>query len=142
MSIPRQLGILALSALLFAGCKEKNPPPASVSEAMPNLPLPPAATVLSRSGGPDALQITFRSAYSPDSLAAYYRQVLTNGIWNLVNDDRASDGTVSLYAERNGPPLWVTIKKDPDSNGSLLTLGGAVMKPDSTKADSAKQRTT
>jgi hypothetical protein len=137
MSIPQQLSILALSALLFAGCKDKSPPPASVFEAMPNLPLPPAATVVSRSGGPDALQITFRSEYSPDNLAAYYRSVLTNGSWNLVNDDRATDGTVSLYAERNGPPLWVTIKKDPDSNGSLLTLGGAVMKPDSTKADSS-----
>ena len=102
---------------------------------MPNLPLPPSATVLNRSGGPDALQITFRSSFSPDSMAGYYRHVLTNGEWHLVNDDRSSDGTVSLYAERNGPPLWVTIKKDPNSSGSLLTLGGAVTKADSTRAD-------
>ena len=142
MSIPRQVSVLALSVLLLAGCKDKKTPVPSVAEAMPNLPLPPAATVVARSGGADALQITFRSAYSPDSLAVYYRRVLTSGIWNLVNDDRASDGTVSLYAERNGPPLWVTIRKDPDSNGSLLTLGGAVMKPDSTKADSTKRPTT
>jgi hypothetical protein len=113
-----------------------------VGKAMPNLPLPPAATVLTRSGGEDALQITFRSAYPPDSLAKFYRQVLTSGVWNLVNDDRAADGTVSLYAERNGPPLWVTIRQDPDSRGSLLTLGGAVTKPDSTKADSTKRPTT
>ena len=142
MSIPRPVSILAVSAVLLAGCKDKSPPPPGVSEVMPNLPLPPLATVVARSGGPDALQITFKSSFSPDSLAAYYRRVLTSGDWNLVNDDRASNGTVSLYAERDGPPLWVTIKKDPDSNGSLLTLGGAVMKRDSTKADSGKQPTT
>lgn len=142
MSIPRPATVLALAVLLLAGCKDKKTPPPSVADAMPNLPLPPAATVVARSGGEDALQITFRSSYPPDSLAVYYRHVLTTGIWNLVNDDRATDGTVSLYAERDGPPLWVTIKKDPDSNGSLLTLGGAVMKPDSTKTDSAKRPTT
>ncbi len=139
MSISRRFSILAISGLLAAGCKDKAPPTPSMSQAMPHLPLPPAATVVSHSGGPDALQFVFKSAYPPDSLAAYYRIVLTTGEWNLVNDDRSADGTVSLYAERNGPPLWVTIKKDPDTSGSLLTLGGAVVKADSTKADSGKR---
>ncbi|MEP7324611.1 MAG: hypothetical protein ABI836_01570 [Gemmatimonadota bacterium] len=139
MSIPRHLSILALAAGLLAGCKDKDAPPIAISEAMPNLPLPPAATVVNRSGGPDALQVTFKSAFTPDSMASYYRRVLTSGEWNLVNDDRGSDGTISLYAERNGPPLWVTIRQDPETNGSLLTLGGAVSRPDSTKADSAQR---
>lgn len=101
---------------------------------MPNLPLPPRATVVSRSGGADALQITFKSSFPPDSIAVYYRKVLNTGEWSLVNDDRAQDGTITLYAERSGPPLWITIKKDPDSNGTLMTMAGAMtMKPDTTK---------
>lgn len=110
-----------------------------MSEAMPNLPLPPRAAVVSRSGSADAIEITFKSSYAPDSMAAYYRRVLTNGEWSLVNDNRAPDGTITLYAERNGPPLWVTIRKDPESNGTIMTLGGAVTtKPDSAAPDSSK----
>ena len=142
MLISRKLSVLALTAVLLAGCKDKNPPSPSLSEVLPNLPLPPRGTVLSHSGGPDALQITFRSSMPADSLARYYRAILTSGVWSLVNDNRAADGTISLYAERTGPPLWVTISKDPNSAGSLLTLGGAVTKSDSTKGGSLKRPTT
>jgi hypothetical protein len=103
---------------------------------MPNLPLPPLASVVSRAGSEDALQITFRSALPPDSMAAWYRGVLTSGTWSLVGDTKTADGSITLYAERDGPPLWVTIRKDSTSAGSLLSLGGAVIRsnPDSTPA--------
>jgi hypothetical protein len=96
---------------------------------MPGLPLPPLATVLSRAGSEDALQITFYSTLPPDSMASYYRHVLTSGVWSLVGDTRTADGSIALYAERDGPPLWVTIKKDSASSGSILSLGGAVVRP-------------
>ena len=102
-----------------------------MSEAMPDLPLPPMASVVSRAGSEDALQITFRSSLSPDSMANYYRAVLTSGVWSLVGDTRTADGSVALYAERNGPPLWVTIRKDSTSSGSILSIGGAVVRADS-----------
>jgi hypothetical protein len=98
---------------------------------MPDLPLPPLATVVSRAGSEDALQITFRSTLPPDSMAAYYRGVLTRGVWSLVGDTRTADGSIALYAERDGPPLWVTIRKDSTSAGSILSIGGAVVKSDS-----------
>ena len=98
---------------------------------MPNLPLPPRATVVSRTGSEDALQITFRSTLPPDSMAAYYRAVLTSGVWSLVGDTRTADGSIALYAEREGPPLWVTIRKDSTSAGTILSIGGAVMRHDS-----------
>ena len=105
---------------------------------MPNLPLPPLATVVSRAGSEDALQITFRSTLPPDSMAAYYRGVLTSGVWSLVGDTKTADGSIALYAERDGPPLWVTIRKDSTSAGSILSIGGAVVRADSvpTRPDS------
>jgi hypothetical protein len=129
MRILRQISVLALVVAAASGCGEKAPEPPPLSEAMPDLPLPPLATVISRAGSEDALQITFRSAMVPDSLAAYYRAILSSGVWSLVSDTRTADGTIALYAERNGPPLWVTIRADSTSGGTILSLGGAVTRP-------------
>ena len=83
---------------------------AKVNEALPNLPLPPQPSFVSRSGGPDALQITVRSPASPEAVAAYYRAVFKTGQWKLVNDAKDADGATVLLAQRNGPPLWVRIQ--------------------------------
>lgn len=123
--------------MLIAGCRDKPPEPPKVSEALPNLPIPPFATVLSRAGSEDALQIAFRSAVGPDSVARFYRAVLTKAPWSLVGDTRTADGSLALYAEQSGgPPLWVTIRRDTASSGSLVNVGGAVVRsnPDSTPA--------
>jgi hypothetical protein len=127
MRILRSVSILAVSLGLLSSCRDKAPEPPRLSEVMPGLPLPPLASVVSRAGSEDALQITFRSSLPPDSMAAYYRRVLTGGVWSLVGDTRTADGSIALYAERDGPPLWVTIRKDSTSSGSILSLGGAVV---------------
>jgi hypothetical protein len=141
MRIPLQISVLAIAVVVLGGCRDRKPLP-PISETMPNLPLPPMAKVVERSGGDDALQITFWSAMSPDSLAQYYRSVLSQGEWNLVGDTRMRNGEIALYAERKGPPLWVTIRSDSTEGGSRLTLSGAVIKADSgrvtPKADSTK----
>ena len=134
MRILRKISVLAVSLPLLFGCGDKAPEPPQLSEAMPDLPLPPAASVLSRAGSEDALQITFFSVLPPDSIAAYYRRILTSGVWSLVGDTRTADGSIALYAEREGPPLWVTIRKDSASTGTVLTLGGAVVKSASDSA--------
>ena len=141
MRILRSITVLAASITLVSGCKDKPPELPQVSETMPDIPLPPMSSVVSRAGSEDALQITFRSTLPPDSLVAYYRRILSAGEWSLVGDTRTADGATALYAERAGPPLWVTIRKDSSSGGALLTLGGAVVgnKPDSTAVrDSTK----
>ena len=72
-------------------------------------------------------------------MAAYYRVVLSRGVWSLVGDTRTADGSIALYAERDGPPLWVTIRPDSASSGSVLSLGGAVTRP---RSDSTGVRDT
>jgi hypothetical protein len=133
MRISRQISALAFAVMLL-GCGDKRPTPPRLSEVMPGLPLPPLAAVVERAGGEDALQITFRSTVHPDSMAGFYRNVLTSGEWSLVGDNRTADGVITLYAERNGPPLWVTIRKDSTSSGSMVILAGAVTKKDSTRS--------
>lgn len=128
--------MLAVFLAAATGCRDERPKPPTVGEAMPNLPLPPQSAVLGREGSTDALAITFISSWSPDSMADYYRGMLTHGEWTLVSDTRDRKGVIALYAERSGPPLWVRIWRDSTVNGSLVTLAGAVPPADST-ADTA-----
>lgn len=125
------MAILALVAALVA-CQDKAPETPRVSQVFPNLPLPPNASVVSRSGGPDALQLTLMSAAKVQVVEAYYRGVLSKNGWKLVNDMRDRDGSVVLLAEQDGPHLWVRIKSTDDSVATVVELAGAVL------ADSGK----
>jgi hypothetical protein len=139
--MPRHnLGLVLVAALMAAaGCREDAPKPASVAQALPGLPLPPAAEVLSRSGNPEALQITFRSAMPTENMVEFYRRVLSTGPWDLVSDERDVEGARVLYAERDGPPIWVRIYKATGAEGSIVEISGAVpkAKPVDSAADSA-----
>jgi hypothetical protein len=124
--IPTNIRYLVLCVAL-AACGDKAPPRAKFSEALPTLPLPPDASFIGRSGGPVALQVTVRTAASPDAVAAYYRGVFKKGGWQLVNDAKDAEGATVLFAQQKGPPLWVRIHADPAGRGTLVELSGAVL---------------
>jgi hypothetical protein len=132
--IPSKIRWLVLCAALVA-CGDKTPKMAKFNEALPNLPLPPQPSFVSRSGGPDALQVTVRSPASPAAVADYYRAVFKTGQWKLVNEAKDADGATVLLAQRNGPPLWVRIQPR-EGGGSTVELSGAVL----SKIDSAGAR--
>ena len=130
--IPTRIRWLVLCAALVA-CGDKTPKMAKLNQALPNIPLPPAAKFVGRSGGPDALQITVRSPAGPDAVANYYRGVFKSGNWKLVNDAKDAEGATVLFAQQDGPPLWVRIRPADDGAGTVVELSGAVLG----KADSA-----
>ena len=118
--------------LALVACKDKGPQAPKLSQVFPNLPLPPNASVVSRSGGADALQITLMSSAKAKDVETYYRAMLSKNGWRLMNDMRDKDGSVVLFAERDGPPLWVRIKSTDDSVATMVELAGAVF-ADTTK---------
>jgi hypothetical protein len=131
---PATIRYVLLCAALV-GCRDKPPQTAKLSETLPTLLLPPNASFVERAAGVDALQITVRSPESADSVATYYRQILKKGGWRLVNDAKDADGATVLFAQRQGPPLWVRIRRDAEGSGSVVELTGAVVpKHDSTSA--------
>jgi hypothetical protein len=121
-----------VAVLALVACKDKDPQTPKISQVLPNLPLPPNASVVSKSGGSDALQITLISPAKVKDVETYYRAVLSKNGWRLVNDMRDRDGSVVLLAEQDGPPLWVRIKSTDDSVATMVELAGAVM-ADTTK---------
>ena len=127
-----------LVVLTLVACADEKPVELpEFSRVFPNLPLPPNASVVSRSGGADALQLTLMSQNKASEIEAYYRTVLTRNGWRLVNDQRDRDGGVALLAELKGQPLWVNIRSTDDSVATIVRLAGAVI-PDSVKNRPAK----
>jgi hypothetical protein len=122
-----KIGAVLTLCLLLAACRDKPPQPPRVGEVFPNLPLPPHASFVSRAGGPEALQFTFRSPASADQVAGYYRNLFKHGGWKLVNDFKDTEGMVVLLAQQKGPPLWVRIHKADDGQGTMVELAGAVV---------------
>jgi hypothetical protein len=122
---------------LLAACKSepRGPKPPSTFAAFPNLPLPPEAQLVSRAGSEDALQIRLLSASTVEQVTEYYRNVLSTGPWRLVSDVKTPDGTVVLYAEQEGPPIWVRIWPTSDKQGTMVELAGAVV---AKKSDSSQ----
>jgi len=121
-----------MAVLALVACKDKGPQMPKVSQVFPNLPLPPDASVVSRSGSSDVLQLTLVSSAKAKDVEAYYRAMLSKNGWRLVNDMRDRDGSVVLLAEQDGPPLWVRIKSTDDSVATVVELAGAVF-ADTTK---------
>ncbi len=121
----RAAATLALTLVAVAGCRDATPEPPKMADVFQNLPLPPNASVVSRSGGADALQVTLMSPYPAKRIVAYYRDVLSKNGWRLVNEAKGSDGATTLFAEQDGPPLWVTVRPTADIAAILVDLAGA-----------------
>jgi hypothetical protein len=129
----RTFWTLLAGLALACGSEPRAPKPPELAAAFPNLALPPDAKLVSRAGGADALQLTLESPADMDLILNYYRSVLSTGNWRLVSDIKNSDGSVALYAEQDGPPMWVRVWKPKGQLATMVQLTGAVAAKDSTK---------
>lgn len=134
--------ILSIAGVVLLACRseprDSQPPQPAFARAFSNLPLPRDPELVSRAGSADALQLTVHSPAGVDEVTEYYRTVLSNTPWRLVSDRKNPDGSTVLYAEHNGPPLWVRIWKLGD-RGTMVELTGAVIQKDSVKKTSPKK---
>jgi hypothetical protein len=125
---------IILSALLLAlvGCEQdapEQPRPPSVLEAFPELPMPPASTLESRSGSIDVLQLVFRSTASREEVVGGYRSAFGQPGWRIVSDTRNPDSSVVMLAEKNDRAVWVRVEEA--EAGSRIMLTGGVPGRDS-----------
>jgi hypothetical protein len=124
---------LACAIQLACGSEPRSPQPPSVGAAFSHFPLPPEPELVSRAGSADALQLTVHSSADVSQVTDLYRRVLSSGQWRLVSDKKSADGSVVMYAEHEGPPLWVRIWQPTDRPGTMVQLTGAVVAKDSVK---------
>jgi len=119
---------LALVVLALAACKDDPANRvAATADALPYLPFPPQAEVVSRAGSPEAVQITFRSKSTPAEVANYYLVVLTDGGWSSESDANDAVGARAIYALKDKHPMWIRISQLPGTPGTLIEVAGAVV---------------
>jgi hypothetical protein len=128
---------LALLVLALGACKDAPQSQATTSSALPYLPIPPQATVISRATSPNAVQISFHSGATPSEVLDYYRKSLPSTGWSLESDSEDAEGAYALYAVKSGHPIWIRISQTPGMPGSVISLNGAVVEPPATATDTA-----
>lgn len=133
--MPRLVAAVALLALL-ASCDRPKEPDARqlASRALRGTLSYPNSTIVSVSAGTDAAEVTLTTADPIERVAGWFREALPLNAWVLRNERKGADGAVSIYAEKEGRPLWLTLKPNVGGPGTTYTLIGAIIEPDSTVA--------
>jgi len=79
------------------------------------------------SAGTDAAEVQLSSPVPVDRVAAWYREALPLNGWELKNEGKDKDGGVTIYAEKEGRPLWLTLRPNVGGAGTTYTLIGAIV---------------
>jgi hypothetical protein len=141
----RQTLLAAFSLLALVGCSNERPRLPSLPAAFATIPLPPSAEYIGQSGSEDALMFTFRSVSPPDSVADSYRKVFSaDSLYTSLSASQGAPGEHAFYVEYGRRPLWVRIRPEAGSPGSIIELTGAVVaRPDTTtRGENAPARGT
>jgi len=128
-----------LVLLAAAGCHR--PGEASrqtVAQSLQGILVYPRSQVVSMSSGDSAGQLVLSSPAAPDTVAKWFRGMLTTNHWALQSDARQPDGSILMYAERGRRPLWISIQETSGAPGTSYTVTGAIVgSVDSTAAPAA-----
>jgi hypothetical protein len=87
----------------------------------------PQSSIVKVSAGTDAAELQLASPAPADRIAAWYREALPLNGWELKNEGKDREGALSIYAEKEGRPLWITLRPNPNGQGTTYTLIGAIV---------------
>lgn len=122
--------VAALFVLLAAACA--GPESSRRPAVLQDVPILAGSNVVDSVGTDETLQVRFLVGMHRDSVAAFYRRVLPQRGWRIVGDVREGEA-MQIYAERDGPPLWIQIRSA-GVGVAQYTLIGAQAPPDSAAA--------
>ncbi len=126
---------LLLGLILFASCERPGEGTADrtlAAEALKDVLAFPSSAVVSVSAGADAAQAAFTTPAPLAAVAGWYRVNLKLNDWVVKGDQPMPDGSIALYAERRGKPLWITLRRNAGGPGTTYTLVGTLPGADST----------
>ena len=92
----------------------------------------PRSTPVSASAGAEAAQLVMSSPDSITVVARWFLDALPRNHWDVKRTVSDPAGTVTIYAEQNKRPLWLTLRPNVGGAGTTYTMIG-VIPTDSTK---------
>jgi hypothetical protein len=132
----RATPLLFALALLTTGCnrdRDAEQARALAARALRGTLAYPQSTLVSLSAGDEAAELVFSSPAAVADVAQWYRRALAANGWELKTDQTGRDGSISMYAEQEQRPLWLTLRPNVGGPGSTYTMIGAVVAGDSIK---------
>jgi hypothetical protein len=124
----RQLAFAVLSAAFVLGCTPDRPKLPSLPAAFATLPLPPDPEFLAQTGSEDALMFTFRSIHPADTVVTYYKEMFAaDTSYKVLSANTGTSGEQAYYVEYHRRPMWIRIRPEAGSEGSIIELTGAVV---------------
>jgi hypothetical protein len=120
--------ILLLALATFAGCDRPDEGRRArqlASRALRNMLAYPQSSLVSVTAGEDAAEMVLTSPASVPQIVAWYREILRMNHWELKSE-RVRHDTVTLYAERQGEPVWIRLYPNVNAPGTTYSLVGAI----------------
>ena len=131
-----------LALALLAACGGEPPgssaggtsPDSTVLLAFRGVPFMFGARFIGTSHSGDVAETKLLIDVSPDSVANFYRVGLLRRGWNIVNDARAADSGITIFARSaDHRSVWLVIARDSAGRGTMLSVVGTrPAAPDST----------
>ncbi len=88
----------------------------------------PRSTVVSVSAGEEAAQLVLSSPDSVAVVAKWFVRALGLNNWDVQRNMTDQNGTVTIYAEQNKRPLWLTLRPNVGGPGTTYTMVGVIPK--------------
>ncbi len=140
--MPRLPALLVLVALSACGREPPGSSNASANSTAPDstallafrgIPFMFGARFIGTSHTGDIAETKLLINAAPDSVADFYRVGLLRGGWNIANDARAADGSVTILARSaDHRSVWLMIARDSAGRGTILSVVGTRPAADST----------
>lgn len=132
----RATPLLLVVPLLVAGC-ERRPDPrqdrAFAARALRGVLAYPQSSVVNVSAGEEAAEVVFSTHAPMPQVAQWYRTNLPANGWEVRTDRVDRGGAVTIYAEKDKRPLWLTLRWNVGGPGTTYTMVGAVLEGDTLK---------
>ena len=86
----------------------------------------PRSTMVSVSAGEEAAQLVMSSPDSVAAVARWFVQALSQNNWDVKRTVTDRTGTVTIYAEQDKRPLWLTLRPNAGGPGTTYTMIGVI----------------
>ena len=126
----RAAGLVLLCAAVF-GCERPGSPEQTrrlAGQALQGTLAYPRSTMVSVSAGEEAAQLVLSSPDSVEVVAKWFVRALGMNNWDVKRSITDKNGTVTIYAEQNNRPLWLTLRPNVGGPGTTYTMVGVIPK--------------
>jgi hypothetical protein len=133
----RAYGFVVALALLAACDRPGNPEQTrqAAGKALSGALTYPRSTMVSISAGEEAAQLVMSSPDSVRVVATWFLRALPMNGWDVKRTVDGRAGALTIYAELQKRPLWLTLRPNVGGPGTTYTMIG-VIPTDSAKATS------